>query len=584
MIKTADYNWEYKVINEEKSLEAILTDGLAIHFEFDNENYHKAKLWGIGLSNGKNNYFVNPELLKTEIFKNYLINTKLNKDTYNLKALKVFLLWNELDILNVSYDMLLAAYLVDSHYGKEEFKYLLANFNYDDVEYDDLVYGKGAKKGLPEDVLVYQKHIASKARAIHLTKKIILEEVKEREQEALLNDVELPLSNVLAHMEFEGLLVSKDELNNQIELMRERIKSITDEIISHAGREFNIASPKQVGEVLFEDLALPHGKKNKTGYSTNAEILAKVEKLHPIVPLIIEFRELNKLFTTYLQGFEKEVFEDNKVHTIYQQALTTTGRLSSINPNLQNIPIRTEEGRQIRKFFIAKEDHYLLGADYSQIELRVLADIANVDGLIEAFNNDRDIHSETARLVFDIDEVDDLSRRRAKAVNFGIIYGMGAWSLADDLEVDVKSAEDFINKYFEVYPEIKTYMDEITESATEKGYVLTKDLRRRYIPELKSKVYMQREFGKRIALNAPIQGTAADIIKIAMIKLFEYLEDNNLKSKLILQVHDELILEVPKEELALMEEMVPKIMNSAYKLKVALKTDYDVGKTWYELS
>ena len=583
-VETVDYNWDFKVINEESELAEILTNNLSIHFEFDHDNYHKATLWGIGLSDGKTNYFIKEELLQTNLLKTYLEDENLTKFTYNYKANKVYLLWNGIDFKGISYDMLLAAYLVDSHYGKEEFKYLLANFNYDNVEYDDLVYGKGAKKGLPEDESVYQKHIVSKARAIALTKTKILKEVDAREQRTLLDQVELPLSTVLAYMEFEGLSVSLEELQNQTKIMGERIKKLEEEIISYAGRDFNVASPKQVGEVLFEDLKLSGGKKNKTGYSTNAEILNKVKKHHPIVPLIIDFRELNKLYTTYLQGFEKEVFDDGKVHTIYQQALTTTGRLSSVYPNLQNIPIRTEEGRQIRKFFTAKPGNYLLGADYSQIELRVLADIANVKGLIEAFNKDRDIHSETAKAVFDLTEVDSESRRRAKAVNFGIIYGMGAWSLADDLGVEVKEADAFINKYFEVYPEISKYMEEIVAFAKDKGYVLTKDLRRRYIPELKSKVYMQREFGKRIALNAPIQGTAADIIKIAMIKLFDYLKNNQKKTRLILQVHDELILEVPEKELEEMKVMVPKIMNEAYQLKVELKTDYSVGKTWYELS
>lgn len=582
-VETVDHNWLYEVISNESDLAKILENNLSIHFEFSDDNYHKADIWGIGITNGVNNYFIKPELLKTQTFINYLKDKNINKYTYNFKAAKVALLWKEIEFNQATYDMLLAAYLIDSHYGKEEFKYILANFNYDNVEYDDLIYGKGVKKGLPLDEKLYEKHIVSKARAIYLTKDQLINELKSRNQLNLLEKIEIPLSDVLAEMEFRGLLVSKDELTKQTNDMKLRIQTLETSIIELAGMKFNIASPKQLGEVLFEHLNLPHGKKNKTGYSTNAEILNKLKNIHPIVPLVIEFRELNKLYTTYLIGMEKEIFEDNKVHTIYMQALTTTGRLSSVNPNLQNIPVRTLEGRQIRKMFVSSPNTYLLGADYSQIELRVLADIADVKGLKEAFNNDRDIHSETAKAVFDNETIDSEARRKAKAVNFGIIYGMGSWSLSEDLNVSPKEAQDFIDKYFLVYPEIKKYMEDIVEFATKNGYVETKLGRRRYIPELKSKVFMQREFGKRTALNAPIQGTSADIIKVAMIQLQKYLKENNKKTKLILQVHDELILEVSEDELEEMKILVPKIMNEAFKLDVELKTDFNIGKTWYEI-
>lgn len=582
-VETIKHEWDYEVISNEERLKKILTNKLAIHFEFSDSNYHKAKLWGIGLTNGEDNYFVEVDLLKTETFKKYLLSKEIEKFTYNYKAAKVSLLKQNLDINNVTYDMLLAAYLIDSHYGKEEFKYLLANFNYDDIEYDDLIYGKGVKKGLPEDKSIYQKHIVSKARAIYLTKEKLIKEAKDRNQLKLLEDIEIPLSEVLAEMEFTGLLVDHQELTKQTLEMKSRIANLEKQIIEHAGRNFNVASPKQLGEVLFEDLALPFGKKNKTGYSTNIDVLMKLKKEHPIIPLIMNFRELNKLYTTYLTGMEKEIFDDNKVHTIYMQALTTTGRLSSVNPNLQNIPIRTEEGRNIRKMFKAKEDHYLLGADYSQIELRVLADIADVKELKKAFNHNRDIHSETAKLVFDQTEVDSELRRKAKAVNFGIIYGMGAWSLSEDLDTTPKEAQEFIDKYLSVYPEIKQYMIDVVAFGEKHGYVETKLNRRRYIPELHSKVYQQREFGKRTALNAPIQGTAADILKVAMIELYKYLKNNNKMTKIILQVHDELILEVPAEELEEIKIIVPKIMNEAYQLSVELKTDYGIGKTWYEI-
>jgi len=384
-------------------------------------------------------------------------------------------------------------------------------------------------------------------------------------------------------MEYEGLTVDKLELENQGKNLLERINKLEEEIILLAGEKFNVSSPKQLGEILFEKLNLPYGKKTKTGYSTNVEVLNELKKHHPIIDKIMDYRQLTKLYSTYIEGIKQNLFSDDKVHTIYMQALTTTGRLSSLDPNLQNIPIRTEEGRQIRKLFVSKKDHYLLGSDYSQIELRVLADMANVSSLIEAFNQNQDIHTKTAQEVFHVDSVSDEQRRAAKAVNFGIIYGIGAWSLSEDINVTPKEAQMFIDRYLSIYPEIKKYMEDIVKYAKENDYVKTIMNRRRYIPELKSAVFMQRAFGERTALNAPIQGSAADILKKAMIDLYQYIKNNNLKSKILLQVHDELILEVPNDELELMKQIVPKMMSEAIKLKVELKTSCDVGKNWYEL-
>ncbi|MDY0277246.1 MAG: DNA polymerase I [Acholeplasma sp.] len=574
----------FEVVNTEDKLRKVLKNNLAIHFEFSDSNYHLADIWGIGLYDGKKGYFVDPKLLSSNVFVEYLEDNNISKMTYDYKASKVSLLWKEIEFNNCSFDLLLAAYLIDSHFGKEEFKYIVSNFDFEQVEYDELIYGKGVKKGLPEDETLYQHHIVSKAKAIFELKDELINRLKKEEQLHLLTEVELPLSSVLAKMEYNGILVSKEELEVQKESLEKRIDALTKEIIMLAGREFNVASPKQLGEVLFEDLALPFGKKNKTGYSTNADVLNKLKHIHPIIDKILDFRELNKLYTTYIVGLLNVIFPDGKIHTIYKQALTTTGRLSSVEPNLQNIPTRTEEGRQIRKVFIASDDTLLLGSDYSQIELRVLADMADVKALQQAFNDSRDIHSETAKAVFEIsNDVTSEQRRAAKAVNFGIIYGIGAWSLSEDLNITPKEAQNFIDKYLEVYPEIKKYMEDIVSFAVNNGYVETMIKRRRYIPELKSSVFMQKEFGKRTALNAPIQGTAADILKIAMIDLDKYLVNNNKKSKLLLQVHDELILEVYQDELKEMEEIVPKIMRDAYKLKVELKASCEVGKTWFEI-
>ena len=582
-VQKEDASWDYIELIDENQLESILNQDLAIYFEFSDYNYHKAELWGIGLSNGDKHYVMSADLALSSInFDMYLKDQNYKKYVYDLKAMKVFLLWHHLDIDQVTFDLLLAAYLINSHLGKEEFKRIVSNFYYEDISYDDTIYGKGSKKGLPEKD-IYYRHIASKAKAIYLLREKLIDELKAQEQYHLLESIELPLSEVLAEMEFEGLLVDQDELKKQKKDLSKRIDTLEEEIIALAGRKFNVSSPKQLGEILFDDLDLPNGKKTKTGYSTNVDVLNKLKGKHPIIEKILEYRQLTKLYSTYIIGIEQNIFEDGRVHTIYMQALTTTGRLSSLDPNLQNIPIRTEEGRQIRKLFIPKSNKYFLGADYSQIELRVLASMANVEKLIEAFNEQKDIHTKTAQEIFHKDEITSEQRRAAKAVNFGIIYGIGAWSLSEDIDVSPKEAQRFIDDYLNLYPEIKTYMEDIVEYAKTHEYVETIMKRRRYIPELKSSVFTQRAFGERTALNAPIQGSAADILKKAMIDLYQYLKKEKKKSKILLQVHDELILEVPKEELEEMKDIVPKMMKKAIELKVELETSCDVGQTWYEL-
>lgn len=572
---------DIEVIKDEESLKNILKDNTSIHFEYSDENYHKTKLWGIGYYDGKKSYFIDPKLLNSEPLKKYLSENK--KYTYDYKANKVFSMWNNIDFKNTEFDLLLAAYLIDSHYGKEEFKYIVSKFDYEDLEYDETIYGRGSKRALPEDKKIYKKHIASKARAIYLLKDKLTNKLKDLNQLNLLLDIEIPLSAVLAKMEYEGINIDKDELLNQEKELTKELDLLTKEIKELANKDFNLRSPKQLGEVLFEDLKLPVIKKTKTGYSTNVDVLNKLKDKHEIIPKLLKFRELDKLYSTYIKGLQNVIFDDGKIHTIYKQALTTTGRLSSVEPNLQNISVRTLVGRKVRKAFISEDDYLLLAADYSQIELRILAHIANSKGLIEAFKNNEDIHTDTARKVFSKENINSSERRIAKAVNFGIIYGMQAWGLSEDLNITVKEAESFIEKYFDAYPEVVNYMDNIKKFAKENGYVETLIKRRRYIPELKSKVFFQRNFGERTALNAPIQGTAADIIKIAMIELDKYLSNSNKKSKLLLQVHDELILKVHKDELNEIKSKVKEIMNNAYKLKVDLKTNISTGKTWFDL-
>ncbi|MBN2268340.1 MAG: DNA polymerase I [Acholeplasmataceae bacterium] len=574
--------WEYTIIDKEEKLKVVLTKDLAIHFELSDYNYHKAELWGIGLSDGENHYILSNKLYESKVWIDYLNNPSISKWTYDYKAAKVYLLWHDQDLKGVTFDLLLSAYLINSHLGKEEFKRIVSAFDYEDIEYDDNIYGKGAKKGLPEKE-VYFKHIASKAKAIYQLRNSQIETLKEQEQLHLLEEIEIPLSEVLATMEYQGLLVDQEELKNQKKDLSHRLKMIEQTIFDLAGETFNISSPKQLGEILFERLELPYGKKTKTGYSTNVDVLNQLLGKHPIIEEIMNYRQLSKLYSTYIEGLEQNIFEDGKVHTIYMQALTTTGRLSSLDPNLQNIPIRSEEGRQIRKLFVPSKNHLFLGSDYSQIELRVLASMANVRALIEAFNQNQDIHTKTAQDVFHTEDVSSDQRRAAKAVNFGIIYGIGAWSLSEDIHVTPKKAQEFIDRYLEIYPEIKTYMEDIVKFAKDHEYVETIMKRRRYIPELKSPVFTQRAFGERTALNAPIQGSAADILKKAMIDLYRYLEKNHKKSKLLLQVHDELILEVHEDEIEEMKKIVPDMMKHAVKLDVELETSCDTGLTWYDL-
>ena len=400
----------------------------------------------------------------------------------------------------------------------------------------------------------------------------------------MLNDIEIPLAFVLAKMEVAGMKIDLEELHKQKEIYEVEISSLERKIYELAGMEFNIQSPKQLGEVLFEKLGLPVVKKNKSGsYTTDIEVLNYLADKHEIINHIIRFRTVTKLYQTYLVGLEQQVYEDGKVHTIFEQALTVTGRLSSIEPNVQNIPIRTEEGRRIRKLFIPSNGNYLFSSDYSQIELRVLAHMANAELLIEAFKNNIDVHTLTAKRIFNVSEVTPDLRRKAKAVNFGIVYGISAFGLSNDVELGVKEAQQFIDSYFALYPEIKVFMDSTVLFAKEAGYVVTLSNRRRYIPELKSPVYMQREFGKRTAMNAPIQGSAADIIKMAMINIDRELDERGLKSKMVFQVHDELVFEVLPEEKEIIEELVLEEMRYAVRLSVPLDVASGFGSNWMEI-
>ena len=574
---------EYQVITDTTELKKVLLPNSYLIFEMMNYNYHKTPLLAIGLRNKSGTFIIEPKLIGESIDLQLFLTDENNKNIFDLKRAKVWLLEHGYDLAGVNFDMMLASYICVPSMDNTDFNKVCNHFEYSNVEYDENVYGKGVKRAVPSKDVLYN-HIAKKCMALEKLKPVILKEIEENNQLNLLNDIEIPLAFVLAKMEVAGMKIDTYELNIQKGIYEKEISELEKKIYEIAGLEFNIQSPKQLGEVLFEKLGLPVVKKNKSGgYTTDIEVLNYLADKHEIINYIIRYRTVTKLYHTYLVGLEQQIYDDGKVHTIFEQALTVTGRLSSIEPNVQNIPIRTEEGRQIRKLFIPSQGNLLFSSDYSQIELRVLAHMANVNLLIDAFKNNIDVHTLTAQRIFNVSEVTSDLRRKAKAVNFGIVYGISAFGLSNDVELGVKEAQQFIDSYFELYPEIKVFMDSTVNFAKEVGYVVTLSNRRRYIPELKSPVYMQREFGKRTAMNAPIQGSAADIIKMAMINIDRELTARKLKSKMVFQVHDELVFEVEPSEKDTIEELVAEEMKYAIRLSAPLDVAYGFGHNWMEI-
>jgi len=574
--------FEYKVIRDVYELDDVLRNKSYLVAESFGKNYHTAQLLGFGIVNEKGSFFIPYDLIHQSLnFQMYLSDPSVEKYVHDVKKMKVLLSKDAYELEGVTFDLLLAAYLLNPSNTKEDFKVIVSNFNYDQVAYEEEVYGKGAKYAIPSEA-VFMQYAVQKAYAISKLKKDLLQEIKEHKQEQLLFDIELPLASVLAKMEIEGIDVDRHRLAELGEEIQLKIDKLSLKIIELAGYDFNIGSPKQLGEVLFDKLQLPFAKKTKTGYSTSVDVLEKLKNKHPIIELIMEYRTLTKLHSTYIIGLDNAILEDGKIHTIYRQAFTSTGRLSSIEPNLQNIPIRYEEGREIRKVFIPHEGHQLLACDYSQIELRVLADLADEKVLIEAFKNNEDIHTKTAQLIFGKEEITSLERRQAKAVNFGIIYGQSAWGLSEGINIGPAEAKRFIEAYYKTFPGIKGFMDHVVEDAKNKGYATTMFHRRRYLPELNSSVYMQRESGKRNAMNAPIQGTAADIIKIAMVDLDKEMTRLKVKSKMLLQIHDELVFDIHPDEADLMNKLVTEVMEECVSLRVPLKVDGSSGVNLYE--
>ena len=574
-----------RIISEAKELETLSYVNSAIHVEIFEENYHQGTILGIAVVNEKESYYVPFEVAKeSQVFISFLSNEEIKKSVFDVKRSRVALMWQGFDLRGVEFDLLLATYVINPTNVSNEIKKVALHYDYDDVSYDEEVYGKGAKRATAPIEKVAE-HSIDIATAVMKLKETALEQLKEQEQLSLFEEMEMPLAEVLAMMEYTGMALDLKTLDEMGQNLKGRIEALEAKIYEQAGMAFNINSPKQLGEVLFEKLSLPVIKKTKTGYSTNVDVLEKLMGTHPIIECIMEYRTLTKLYSTYIEGLKKACYEDGKVHTIFNQALTQTGRLSSIEPNLQNIPIRLEEGRMIRRAFVPSEEGWIiLGADYSQIELRILAHISNTESLIEAFRQGEDIHKKTAMDVFKVSEEEMTSdlRRSAKAINFGIIYGMSAFGLSENLNITQKEAKKYIDHYLETYSGIHQYMEDTVKYAKYNGYVSTLFKRRRYIPELTQKNYAIRQFGERTAMNAPIQGTAADIIKKAMIDVYQAMQEKEVKSRLLLQVHDELIFEVPKEELETMIELVTKTMEDVVELQVPLKADYSYGPTWYD--
>ncbi len=562
---------EYKIIENVNDLK--LKEKVSAYLEISETNYHNADIYGISLYDGENAYYVPFDVLKEN--KNILNGKEIY--TYDLKKMIVSLNKYGIDIKNCTFDAMIAGYILNYNV-KDDIAYLANTFNYDITLFDNFKKEKNMSAEALADLTV------KKAKFIYDIKDEFINKMKEEEQLELFSNIEMKLSSVLASMEIEGVRVDTKVLDEMGENINKKLDELTSEIYNYAGEEFNIQSPKQLGEILFEKLEIPYPKKKKTSYSTAREILDKIVDYHPIVEKIIEHRTLNKIYTTYIVGIKNCVKEDGKLHTIYTQTLTRTGRLSSIEPNLQNIPIRYKEGKEIRKAFIPEEDSVFLSSDYSQIELRMFAHMSGEQNLIDAFKHHLDIHTKTAMDIYHVskDEVTKNMRRDAKAVNFGIIYGISSFGLAEDLGVDIKTAKKFLDNYLETFPGIKNYMDKVIKDAYEKGYVKTIMNRKRKIDELYNTNHMIKVQGERMALNTPVQGSSADILKKAMIDIYNEFNRLNLKSKMILQVHDELIFNVKNAELEKVKEIVINFMENAYKLNVPLEVDVEIGKNWYD--
>lgn len=560
-------------------------DEAVIHFEIDGSNYLKDDILKFGFYDKERYIVVDADNIKDypELIK-WLENENSKKVVYDAK--KTFVIAHRLNITiqNIVFDAMLASYIIDPSRTIDDVYSVVTNYHQTYVKEDVSIYGKGKKRQVP-NAEILNTHIASITKSIDAVKPLMEKELESHQQMNLLKDLELPLARILSKMEEIGIYTDINDLQRMQQELQEKLELLVQRIHDAAGEAFNINSPKQLGVVLFETLKLPVIKKTKTGYSTAVDVLEQLQNEHPIINDILEYRQLAKLQSTYVEGLQKVISNDKRIHTRFNQTLAQTGRLSSVDPNLQNIPIRLEEGRKIRKAFKpSSEDSVILSADYSQIELRVLAHITQDDSLKEAFIHGQDIHTATARKVFGVEaeEVTDLMRRQAKAVNFGIVYGISDYGLSQSLNITRKEAKIFIDDYLASFPGVKQYMSDIVKDAKANGYVETLLHRRRYIPDITSRNFNLRGFAERTAMNTPIQGSAADIIKLAMVEFDKQVQHTSYKAKLLLQVHDELIFEVPKSEVEEFSLFVEDIMEHALDLDVPLKVDSNYGPTWYD--
>ena len=563
---------EVKIINNVDDLK--IDKPVAVYLDIDNDNYHNANIIGMGVYNDEISYYIPYNLLKKN--PSFLIN--IEKYTYDAKKTYVSLIEHNIKVDKLVFDTMVSAYLLNYNL-KDDIAYL-AN----ELEFNIPFIDKKDAYDVDLELNIIAERSVMKAKFIYDTREKFIKDMEREEVFNLYNQIELPLSITLGNMEIEGIRVDKNVLLSMKDDIKVKLDLLTQNIYNLAGCEFNISSPKQLGEVLFDKLHLPYGKKNKTGYSTDVNVLNKLKGDYPIVDLILEHRSLSKLNSTYVEGILNAVSNDGKIHTIYTQTITRTGRLSSIEPNLQNIPVRNEYGRLIRKAFIPEANSKIMSSDYSQIELRIFAHLSQNEKLIDAFNNNMDIHTKTAMDIFHVskEEVTKDMRRHAKAVNFGILYGISSFGLAEDLGIPVSEAKKFMDKYFEAYPGIKEFMKKLIEEATTKGYALTIMNRKRVIEELTNPNYIIKNMGQRMALNTPIQGSSADILKKAMVEIENEFQKLKLKSKMLLQVHDELIFNVLDNEQETVIKVVSNIMENTYKISVPLVVDINFGANWYE--
>ena len=561
------------------NIEQFKNKDFAYYLETRGSIYSKSEILGIGIYDGEKGYFINRDNI--EKYKD-IFSSDVWKFTYDYKKSLVVL--NSLDVKfkNVSFDTMIAAYLLD-YVVKDDISFVARSFDYQLPIYED-TYGTD-KRPIEVEEERLKEICCQKAQFIYETRERLLKELSNDGELDLFNNIEMPLAEVLADMEITGIKVDVDYLTNVELELKEKLEEKEKEIYELSGVEFNIMSPSQLSKVLFEDLAIPYPKKVKDNkYSTSKDILDKIIDFHPIVSKILEYRTLAKLYTNYAVGLKAEVREDGRIHTIFTQTLTRTGRLSSISPNLQNIPARAEYSALIRKAFVPDENSKILSSDYSQVELRIFASMSKATNLINAFENNEDIHTRTAADIFKVDmsSVTKDMRRTAKAVNFGILYGISSFGLSEDLGIDVKTAKKFIDDYLETYPGIRDFQAKEIADAYANGYVRTLMNRKRVIEELKNKNYMIRSSGERMALNTPIQGTAADILKKAMVEIYREFNKRCLKSKMLIQVHDELVFNVLNDEIDEVSEIVRDIMENTFKIDVPLKVDIEIGNNWYE--